>query len=67
MSVSRFRVGRAGTLTKRETALSLMRIAGYENDIRKWTRLYIENAVSLRAANEAWRLGRERAKSEGKS
>jgi hypothetical protein len=63
---ARFTVGRAGTMTKRETALSPMRAAGYENDRHAWTRLYVENRVGFDSATRAWLEGRRRAKEDGK-
>ena len=44
-------------MTKRQTVLDLMRIAGYEDDRRAFTRLLVENAISRGAAEEAWRRG----------
>lgn len=48
-------------LTKRETVLSLMRLAGFENDEGKFVRLLVENPISRTAANEAWKAGRAMA------
>lgn len=45
-------------MTKRQTVLSLMRVAGYENDSAKFTRLLVENPIAHRIAKEAWRKGR---------
>jgi hypothetical protein len=55
----RFGVGirRAGGMTKRQTVLSLMRLAGYDGDNAYFTRLLIENPISRRVAEEAWREG----------
>jgi hypothetical protein len=47
----------SGTMTKRETVLSLMHVAGYENDRKAWTRLLVENAIGRAAADEAWTRG----------
>lgn len=41
----------------RKDALAYMRIAGYHNDHKTFTRLLVENRVSLQSANEAWRSG----------
>lgn len=49
---------RAG-VTCRQAVLSLMRVAGYESDNAKWTRLLIENPIGREAANEAWALGQK--------
>ena len=42
---------------KRADALAWMRIAGYHNDSKAFTRLLIENRVSRKAADEAWAKG----------
>lgn len=47
--------------SKRELVLGHMRVAGYENDRKAWTRLYVENKISLAVAEEAWRNGRTAA------
>lgn len=60
-------IRRAGGMTKRETVLSLMRIAGYENDSSKFTRLLIENPIRRMVAEAAWREGRARAARERKA
>lgn len=44
--------------SKREQALGWIRVAGYHEDSAAFTRLYIENRVSLAAAKEAFRNGR---------
>jgi hypothetical protein len=49
--------GRKTGMTKRQTVLSLMTIAGYENDSAKFTRLRIENPIGRQAANKAWNRG----------
>ena len=49
---------RAG-MTCRACVLSLMRIAGAENDRGKWMRLYVENPIGRPAADKAWREGTE--------
>lgn len=60
-------IRRAGGMSKRETVLSLMRIAGYENDSGKFMRLLIENPISRKAANDAWWEGRARAARDRKA
>lgn len=44
-------------MTSRQAVLSLMRVAGAENDKSTWTRLLIENPIGRAAANEAWAAG----------
>lgn len=51
-------------MTKRENALGWMRIAGYHDDKRTFTRLLFENRVSRKAADEAWQQG-QRQKQAG--
>lgn len=51
-------IRRPNGMTKRQTVLSLMRVAGYENDSAKFTRLLIENPIAHHVAKEAWRKGR---------
>lgn len=47
---------------KRADALAHLRIAGYHNDSRAFVRLYVENRISRKAADEAYRTGkRQRA------
>lgn len=41
----------------RKQALSLLYAAGAEGDRRTWTRIYVENRVSLAVANAQWRDG----------
>lgn len=53
-----------GHMTKRENALGWMRIAGYHDDKRAFTRLLIENRVSKKSADEAWQQG-QRQKQAG--
>ena len=43
---------------KRKLALDAIRAAGYENDRRAFTRLYVENRVSFAAAQAAFNAGR---------
>jgi len=42
---------------KRSDALSALRLAGYHNDSRAFTRTYVENRISYRVAQQEWRLG----------
>lgn len=42
---------------KRDDALAYIRIAGYHDDARQFTRLYVENRISITAAREAYRTG----------
>ena len=44
-------------MSNRKTTLDLIRIAGYHNDTKAFTRLYCESRLSRTAANEAWQLG----------
>lgn len=44
-------------MDKREIALSSCRVAGYHNDKMAFTRAYIDNRLSIAAANEAWQQG----------
>lgn len=39
-----------------------MRIAGIENDAKKWTRLYVESRINYEAARAAWNAGRAAVK-----
>ncbi len=41
----------------RKIALDVLRIAGYHNDSKIFVRTYVENRISLAAANKEWRLG----------
>lgn len=42
---------------KRKDALGWIRIAGYHNDSKSFTRLIIENRISRPVANEEFRTG----------
>ncbi len=42
---------------KRKDALVWLRVAGYHDDSKSWTRLYVENRVSRQAADAEWRRG----------
>ncbi len=42
---------------KRTDALAWIRIAGYHNDQKSFVRLYVENRVSRKSADEAWAKG----------
>jgi hypothetical protein len=39
---------------KREAVLRALKAAGSTNDKQAWTRLYVENRVSLAVANQMW-------------
>jgi hypothetical protein len=41
----------------RKDRLVLMRVAGYHNDIARFTRLFVEGRISLEKANEEYRRG----------
>ncbi|WP_257303405.1 hypothetical protein [Geothrix campi] len=41
----------------RKTALGLLAVAGYHGDHRAWVRVYVENRISRKAADEAWAKG----------
>jgi hypothetical protein len=48
--------------SRREVALTLLRVAGYHQDSGEFTRLYIENRVSYAVAKEHYAIGaRQRA------
>lgn len=49
---------------KRKDALTALRTAGYHDDRRTWTHLYVENRISFHVAENAWNDGR-RAKIAG--
>ena len=51
-------------MSKRDTALTCAKIAGYHEDKRTFTRLVIECRVNRRAMNEAFFTGRK-AKENG--
>lgn len=44
-------------MSNRKLTLDLIRIAGYHNDAKSFTRLYCESNISRAAANEAWQNG----------
>jgi hypothetical protein len=46
-------------MSKRQTALTLARIAGYHEDTASFTRLIIESRVARPAMNEAFLNGRQ--------
>lgn len=50
----------------RKLALDALRVAGFEHDRRAFTRLYIENRVSIQAAERAFREGRRLAESKAR-
>ena len=51
-------------MSRRETMLTLARVAGYHDDAKTFTRLRIESRVSLPFLHEAWMAG-QRAKAAG--
>jgi transposase len=42
---------------KRKDVLELIKVAGYHNDTKTHTRLYVENRISMSSANEYWSMG----------
>jgi hypothetical protein len=42
----------------RKQVLAALKAAGASNDRQTWTRLYVENRVSLAVANQQWREGK---------
>ncbi len=44
---------------KRSIAIALIRTAGYHNDSATFTRLYVENRISLKVAKRAFAEGRK--------
>lgn len=51
-------------MTKRETMIALARFAGYHEDKKTFTRLYVEGRVNLGIMNAAFHSGRQ-AKQNG--
>lgn len=45
--------------SQRELTLSHMRLAGYGDDHKAWTRLYVEGRVSYAVAKKMWQQGVE--------
>lgn len=43
--------------SKRELAIARLRIAGYDDDRKTWTRTYVENRIGYAVAQEAWQQG----------
>lgn len=43
--------------SKRTVALTLARVAGFEEDTRAFTRLLVESRVNREAMHEAWQAG----------
>lgn len=43
---------------KREHVLTYLRVAGYHDDRAAFTRLYVENRIGYKAAQDAYRAGR---------
>lgn len=41
----------------RAKAIAYLRIAGYHNDLARWTRVYCENRIGIAAARKAWDFG----------
>jgi hypothetical protein len=50
-------------VSKREIALSLCRIAGYHNDSKAFARVFIENRLSMKVAQNAFAEGANQRKS----
>lgn len=50
-------------MSKRDLALSHMRVAGYHDNRVAFTRLYLESKISLQVANDAWNTGKKQKKS----
>ncbi len=50
--------------SKREVAITKLRVAGYHNDRATWTRVYVENRVGYATAKAAFAEG-ERARLRG--
>lgn len=49
---------RIRTLTMtRKMLLGYLRLAGYENDRKAWTRLYVEHRIGFVAAEQSWNDG----------
>jgi len=48
----------------RKNALTVLRIAGYHEDMRTFTRVYVENRVSLQVARREYAAGQQ-AKANG--
>lgn len=46
----------------RQTALNLLRVAGYHSDRKTFVRVYVENRVSLQATNQAYDTGANQKK-----
>ena len=45
--------------TKRSLILASLRVAGYHNDTKTWTRTYVENRVSIQVAKQQWHTGQD--------
>lgn len=45
-------------MTQRETAIALMRVAGYHEDQRERVRLLVESRVNREVMDTAWQAGR---------
>jgi hypothetical protein len=46
----------------RKQAIDALKAAGASDDRKTWTRVYVENRVSLTVANQAWRDGQNFAR-----
>ena len=46
-------------MSKRQTAITLAKVAGYHGDSATFTRLIIESRVNRQTMNEAWRTGQQ--------
>jgi len=53
-------------MSNRKQKLAHMRAAGYEDDRKKWMRLFTENRIGRAAAEEAWEAGRMKREREAK-
>lgn len=46
----------------RSAILALMKVAGYHDDSLGFTRLYVENRISRKSADEQWASGKQMKK-----
>lgn len=53
-------------MNNREIVLQLVKVAGFHNDTREGTRLFIQNKLSKKAYEAAFNAGREEKKNGGK-
>ena len=49
-------------MSRRQLVLMALKACGAEDDRKNWIRLYVENRVSLKVANEQWKQGQQLAK-----